>query len=191
MYSLIAAPALLVAALFAGPSQAGDRPPPLVIEAEIEAPADQVWRALTTAEGATGFFAPHARVEPEIGGAYEIYFLPANAPGLRGSEGVRILAMEAPRRFLIGWNAPPSFGPLREQQTVVEFELTPLAGGRTLLTLSHGGWGRGPGWTRVRDYFAAAWPVVLGRRQYRFDREPVDWQRPPDGAAWFRARGRP
>ncbi len=175
---------LLIAALPA-------KPEPLLLEAEISAPAPEVWRALTTEEGVETFFAQDARVESRIGGAYEMYFLPENAPGLRGSEGTRILAMEAPHRLLISWNAPLSFGPLRDQQTVVEFELIPRGEDRTLVHLTHDGWGRGSNWNGVRDYFSVAWQVVLGRLQYRFEEGPVDWTQPVDGRSYFRTAVNP
>ena len=183
MNRLIVLAAFLFAAL---PVSAAEPPPaPVVIEAEVTGTPEEVWKALATPEGVRSFFAAEAWVEPNIGGAYEIYFLPANPPGLRGTEHVRILAMEPPSRLLVGWNAPAAFGALRPQQTVVEFDLVP-AGRGTRLRLTHSGWGRGPGWQSVRDYFEKAWPSVLGRLQYRFDHGPIDWNRPPDGAAYFR-----
>jgi uncharacterized protein YndB with AHSA1/START domain len=178
----------LVALAFCAPAHgaAEIRPEPVIVEAEIAASQGEAWRSLISREGAVSFFGPDARIEPVIGGAYEIYFLPDNPPGLRGTEGVRILAMEDGKRLLIGWNAPVPFGPLRPQETVVEFTLSPRPPDRTLITVTHSAWGRGPEWQRLRDYFASAWPAVLGRLQYRFDIGPVDWTNPPDGAAYFR-----
>lgn len=162
------------------------RPEPVILGAEVKASQMELWQALTTPTGVRTFFAAEAKVEPRIGGAYEMYFLPDNLPGLRGGEGVRILAMEAPDRFLITWNAPPAYGALRAQQTVVEFELEPVRAGITRITLTHSGWGRAQGWQQVRDYFASAWKTILGRLQYRFDAGPVDWRAVPDGKAYFR-----
>jgi uncharacterized protein YndB with AHSA1/START domain len=162
-----------------------DSPEPVVLSAEIKASQTELWQSLTTPTGVRTFFAASAKVEPRVGGAYEMYFLPDNLPGLRGGEGVRILAMEAPHRFLITWNAPPAYGALRAQQTVVEFELEPVRAGTTRITLTHSGWGRTQGWQQVRDYFASAWKTILGRLQYRFDKGPVDWRAVPDGKAYF------
>ena len=49
--------------------------------AEIAAPRREVWRAFTTAEGATTFFAPEARIEARPGGAYELLFMLDAEPG--------------------------------------------------------------------------------------------------------------
>ncbi|MGZ8349052.1 MAG: SRPBCC family protein [Allosphingosinicella sp.] len=160
--------------------------PAVVIRAEVNAPPAEVWNALSTPAGVRSFFADSANVEPRVDGAYEMFFLPGNRPGLRGGEGNRVLAFEPGRRLLVSWNAPPSFGPLRDQHTVVEFALQPLEDGRTLVTATHEGWGDGEGWQEVRAYFARAWPVVLGRLQHRFDHGPVDWAEVPDGASYFR-----
>jgi uncharacterized protein YndB with AHSA1/START domain len=178
---------LLTSLLAAAPVAAQARPEPVVLKAEVHASQAEVWKALTTAEGVHSFFSDQARVEPKIGGAYEMYFLPNNPVGLRGGEGVHILAMEAPSRFFISWNAPPTYPDYRNQQTVVEFELESVAPNRTLVTLTHAGWGKAAGWNDVRTYFATAWKTILGRLQYRFDKGPIDWSRAPNGTAYFKA----
>ena len=177
----------LIALFLSGPATAAEpRLEPVVLHAVVNASPADVWTAITTPAGVQSFFSKDALVESRIDGAYEMYFLPGNPPGLRGGEGIRILAMESPRRFFISWNAPPKFREYREQKTVVEFELEPAAGNRTLLTLTHGGWGRVPRWADVRSYFADAWKTVVGRLQYRFDHGPIDWTKAPDGAAYFK-----
>ena len=167
---------------------AAARPDSVELSAEVAAPRTQVWEALTTPQGVATFFASESRVEPEVGGAYEMYFLPSNPPGLRGGEGIRILAMEPPSRLLISWNAPSSFGALRGQYTVVEFALAEAGPDLTRVELTHSGWGEGQAWQAVRDYFSTAWQTILGRLQYRFDRGPVNWANVPDGEAYYRER---
>jgi len=182
-FSIYAAALLLIPC----PAAAQIRPEPIVIKAEVNASQAEVWKALTTPEGVHSFFSDQAQVEPKIGGAYEMYFVPGNPPGLRGGEGVHILAMEAPSRFFISWNAPPTYPKYRNQQTIVEFELEPVGANCTLVTLTHAGWGKSSGWGEVREYFATAWKTILGRLQYRFDKGPVDWAKTPNGTAYFKA----
>lgn len=154
---------LLAGAFLPSAVQAGNRPPPIVVTTDVRTSPEAVWKAWTSEAGVITFFAPAARIESRIGGAYEIYFLPDRPPGLQGSETATILAMEAPKRLMVSWNAPESFGGLREQLTVVEIEIEPLRDGETRVTLVHSGWGRGDKWQAVRDYFASAWPMVLAR----------------------------
>lgn len=183
MVSLSPAAAALAAVILATPPE---RPSDVVVAGLVNAPPGQVWDALTTPEGVSTFFSEHALVERHVGGAYEMYFLPRNPPGLRGGEGVRILAMEPPSRFLITWNAPPHFPMERRQHTTVQFELLAAEDDATLVCITQSGWGRGQGWQKVRDYFDSAWKVILGRLQYRFDEGPVDWRDRPDGADYFK-----
>ena len=56
--------------LIALPAMAAERS----IDKLIVVPAtlDQAWDAWTTREGITSFFAPDARVEPKVGGAFQV-----------------------------------------------------------------------------------------------------------------------
>lgn len=56
-------------------------------EVTVDAPVSDVWEAWTTREGVASFFAPDCRIELEVGGAYEMYFIPDAEPGQRGGEG--------------------------------------------------------------------------------------------------------
>jgi len=56
-------------------------------EVKVNASIEKVWKAWTTSEGATRFFAPKARIELTRGGRYELYF-DLQAP--KGSQGVRV-----------------------------------------------------------------------------------------------------
>ena len=50
-------------------------------ETVVAASLDDAWAAWTTREGIISFFAPHAKIEPRVGGAFQIYFNPLGAPG--------------------------------------------------------------------------------------------------------------
>ena len=155
--------------------------PPKTIHSEIliQAPVDVVWRAWTTETGCRRFFAPQCRVELEIGGAYEMLFMPENPAGTRGGEGCTILAIEPQRFFSFTWNAPPNMPEIRRQFTHVSLYFSPEQE-NTRLLLHHDGWGTDSAWTAAFAYFEKAWSkVVLPRLQYRFEQGPVDWDNPP------------
>ena len=67
-------------------------PPDLHKQVTVIAPVDAVWAAWTTSAGAKTWFAPDADIRLEVGGPYEIYFSPQAPAGLRGSDGMRVLA---------------------------------------------------------------------------------------------------
>jgi len=147
----------------------------------VEAGLDEIWEAWTTEQGIRTFFAPDARVDLKVGGAYEIYFDPDAEPGSRGAEGVRILALQPKTMLAFTWNAPPHLDRVRGQWTHVIVRLRRLAANRTEVTLYHDGWGTGGQWDRAFEYFQRAWiQIVLPRLQYRFSVGPVDWKHPPD-----------
>ena len=144
-------------------------------EVELAAPVEDVWRAWTTEEGVKTFFAKGAHIEPQVDGAYEIFFNPAGAPGKRGADGMRVLAFEAPRRLAFTWNAPPTIPAIRGQRTMVVIELEATGPRRTRLRFTHLGWGEGKDWDAAYDYFDHAWgAVVLPRLKRRFESGPLD-----------------
>ncbi|MCA9726444.1 MAG: SRPBCC domain-containing protein [Candidatus Eisenbacteria bacterium] len=128
----------------------------------VDAARDTVWTTWTTTEGVTSFGPPEARIQLRVGGRYEWYFGPAEAPlGTRGSEGCRVLSYLAPEMLSLSWNAPPTIPALRPARTRVVVQLAALGPDRTEVTLTHLGFGRAPIWNEVYDYFESAWGHVL------------------------------
>jgi len=148
---------------------------PLIFHADLPAPIDDVWAAWTTEDGLTSFLAPACRVSCVPDGPYEIYFDPDAPEGRRGSEGMRVLAVEAPRFLSFTWNGPPSLPRIRAQRTWVEIRLESQREG-CRLTLVNGGYGEGPDWIEAHRYFRRAWGnVVIPRLRRYLDHGPVDW----------------
>ena len=54
-------------------------------EVVLNATLAQAWDAWTTREGITSFFAPDARIEPRVGGAFQVYIDPGAPAGSKGS----------------------------------------------------------------------------------------------------------
>lgn len=169
-------PALVVlsAALAAGAAAAAERA--IDKQVEIAAGVDQVWEAWTTREGIVSFFAPEAVVEPRAGGAFRIHFDPLAAPGSKGADDMRFLALQPKRMLSFDWNAPPHLPAARAQRTFVVVRLEPLGERSTRVTLHHTGWGDGGEWDQAYAYFDKAWAGVLGQLQQRFATgRPYDW----------------
>jgi uncharacterized protein YndB with AHSA1/START domain len=141
----------------------------------VKAPVETVWKTWTTTEGVKTFFAPDARVEARVDGPFEIYFNPYGAPGTKGADDMRFLALQPQRMLSFTWNAPPHLAEVRGQKTYVTVRLHPADEGRTQVTLVHGGWGEGGQWDQAYDYFNRAWGNVLGNLEKRFNDGPVDW----------------
>ncbi len=135
------------------------------IEKEIivKAPLEEVWNRWTTEEGVRTFFAQDCNVELRLGGKYEMYFLKDAEPGLRGSEGCKVLSFIPYEMFSFSWNAPPQFPDIRNggvhTYVVINFEKITLQ--ETKVRLRHLGWQEGGDWDEVFAYFDNAWGKVL------------------------------
>jgi uncharacterized protein YndB with AHSA1/START domain len=150
-------------------------------EVTVNAPADQVWLAWTTSEGAETFFAPRCAIEARPGGKYEILFDLEQAPGKQGTEGMTVLAVQPGRMLSFTWNNPPELPDIRDQRTHVTVILEALSPSQTRVVLRHDGWGAGGAWDAAVEYFERAWKrIVLPRLKYRFANGPIDWNNPPD-----------
>ena len=144
-------------------------------EVVVTATPEQVWSAWTTREGITSFFAPDARIDSRVGGAFEVYINPLAEPGLRGADEMRLMALQPPRMLSFSWNAPPSLPEARQQRTFVVVRIHPLSEKETRVTLHHTGWGDGGEWDKAYSYFDRAWGNVLGNLKKRFESGPIDW----------------
>ena len=144
------------------------------LETTVKAPVDSVWRVWTTKEGVTSFFAPDANVELKVDGPFEIFFNPFAEPGMKGADGMRILAFQKNTMLAFTWNAPPSLPEARKQRTSVVLRFEPK-GDSTVVRLHHSGWGEGGEWDKSFEYFSSAWKTVLNNLQERFTKGPIDW----------------
>ncbi len=145
-------------------------------EVVIQATLDEAWASWTTREGIVGFFAPDARIEPRVGGAFSIHIDPGAAPGMKGADDMRFMALQPKKMISFDWNAPPSLPEARAQRTFVIVRFAPVDEKTTRVTLHHTGWGEGGEWDRAYAYFDRAWGNVLANLKKRHDTgQPYDW----------------
>lgn len=143
-------------------------------EVQVRAKPGEVWTAWTTREAAT-FFAPAVNIEMRSGGPYEILFDPND--DRQGTRGLQLLSYLPEEMVSFQWNAPPEFPTVRAIPTFVVVQITP-SGAFTKVTLTQLGWREGPEWDAVFTYFTKAWDIVLARLQDRFEKGPIDWEKP-------------
>jgi uncharacterized protein YndB with AHSA1/START domain len=144
-------------------------------EAVVEAPVERVWAAWTTREGIVGFFAPDAQIDPRPGGAFHIYINPLAAPGLKGADDMRYMALQPMKMLSFDWNSPPHLAEVRKQRTFVVLRFEPLGPTQTRVRLTHSGWGEGGEWDKTYAYFDRAWGNVLVNLQKYLTVGPYDW----------------
>lgn len=144
-------------------------------EVTVGATIDEVWDAWTTRAGIVTFFAPDAKIEPKVGGAFAIYFDPLAQPGLKGADETRFMALQPKKMLSFDWNAPPHLPEARAQRTFVVVRFEPVNEATTRVTLHHTGWGDGGEWDKAYAYFDSAWAGVLKNLGIRFEQGPQDW----------------
>ena len=95
------------------PTRAAERA--LDKEIVIAASLDAAWSAWTTREGITSFFAPDAVIDARVGGPFQVHINPLAAPGERGADDMRFMAIDPKKMISFDWNAPPSLPLARAQ----------------------------------------------------------------------------
>ena len=163
----------LVLAASLGASAAAERA--IDKEVVVNATLDQAWEAWTTREGIRSFFAPDAVVEPRVGGAFHIHMDPGGAPGMKGADEMRYMALQPKKMISFDWNAPPHLPEARAQRTFVVVRFAAVDEKTTRVTLHHTGWGDGGQWDQAYAYFDRAWGNVLANLKKRYESGPYDW----------------
>lgn len=144
-------------------------------EVVINASVDEAWDAWTTRDGIVSFFAPEAKIEARVGGAFHVYIDPLAEPGSKGADDMRFMALQPKKMLSFDWNAPPSLAEARMQRTFVVLRFEALESKQTRVKLHHTGWGDGGEWDKAFAYFDRAWGSVLANLKKRFDSGPIDW----------------
>ena len=118
-------------------------------EIEIGATPEELWQAMTEAEGIQRWFAPEARVTPGEGGKVTLSW----GPGMEGTAPIH--RWEPPRRF--GWT---------EGEKLVEVEIEAVEGGRTRLRLVQSGFGIDARFDDEYDSTHGGWLCFLALLRY-------------------------
>ena len=158
--------------------------PELTFKLEINHDISRIWQMWTSESGLRSFLSPDIAVEFRPGGRFEIYFDMSQPEGMRGSEGMIVLALEKEHLFSFTWNSPPFLQDIRQQMTSVFISFTPLSPVKTLLYFLHTGFGQGKQWQESMDYFENAWGnIVLPRLLYALDHGAYPWENSNDPPA--------
>jgi uncharacterized protein YndB with AHSA1/START domain len=155
----------------------GQEPEYAEIMGPISAPIAEVWKAFTTSDGLSSFYAPGAFVEPKVGGLFELYLFPDNPVGQRGLEGLRILAFEPERRLMIAWKAPAYVREeIGSQHTIQEISFTASGPEETIVRIRQFGFGDTAAWAGAKRYFELRGRDVHMNLKERFDHGSLDWE---------------
>jgi uncharacterized protein YndB with AHSA1/START domain len=128
--------------------------------AVIAAPASEVWKLWTTAEGLASFFCHHAVVELEKGGKYEIYFHPTDE--MRSTKGAKCLSFAPDKMLSFEWRGGPFSQSMNANPlptwVVLQFH---SEGDQARVELVHVGFRDEGDFEKGFEYFTDAWGEVL------------------------------
>lgn len=147
----------------------GDRSLQLAID--LPAPPEAVFALFTTSEGFASWAAPVAKVDLRVGGAIEANYDPKKMIGDPDNIINRIEAYVPGRLLVIRNVQTPAALPNRELfgKTVTVMEFAPLPGGRTRLTLTNAGYGKGAGFDALYQHFEWGNAYTLDRLRQRIE----------------------
>jgi uncharacterized protein YndB with AHSA1/START domain len=134
----------------------------LQVEIEVASSIELVWWAWTRGDRVVKWFAPDARIEPFLGGSYELFFNPANRDQM-GTKGCIITLIQPKERLGFTWKGPDDFVDLMNQEDALTYVLVTLSeeAGKTKVLIEHFGWGEGEEWEKARSWHQMAWTQVL------------------------------
>ncbi|MEI9971246.1 MAG: SRPBCC domain-containing protein [Ignavibacteriota bacterium] len=141
------------------------------IEIEIAAPASEVWKALTTAQGIASWFAPGAAVEPGAGGKMTISWG-------EGMEFTTRIPIWEPERHLQTASDRPEPAP----PNVIDYFIE-SRGGTTVLRLVHSGFDASADFDAEYDSTGYGWAIFMKLLKHSAERG-IDVCRNVTSCAW-------
>jgi uncharacterized protein YndB with AHSA1/START domain len=135
--------------------------PPQTHEIEIDAPPEAVWKAISSGEELTRWYAEEARVEQRAGGENWISW------GEGQELGNQNLKWEPGKRLTVG--SPNHETATDWQAIVVDFEIE-TRGGRTVLKLVQSGLPAGPDWDSMDEGTKVGWEMFLYALKFYLER---------------------
>ena len=141
-----------------------------VNEGVVNAPVEEVWKAVSTSEGYKILGPAQAEVDLRIGGRIRSRYGKDGALGDDETIVNRILAYEPPTMMAIQIEKPPKTFPFKEawKNSWTVLTLKPLEGGRTLVRAASLGYGSDAESEAMRKFFEAGNQQVIQNIQKHF-----------------------
>ena len=156
------------------------------VEQKVNASIDRVWQAWTDSIQTGIWFAARANIQPERGGAYELFWDLAH-PERDSTLGCRVTFVQPQKWLGFTWRGPSIFDDLMNENAsppsppthvTVQFE---AQGNQTAIRVTHVGWGDSPRWNEARNWHIRAWAgVIQNLAAFLEGRElPINWKAMP------------
>lgn len=133
----------------------------VAMDVTVDAPVDDVWKALATGEGMRRWFPFDARIDPRPGGEAWVSW------GPQMEAAVPLEWCEPGKRF--GWLEPRPDEDGETVQLAVDFRLE-AKGGQTVVRLVNSGFGTTSSWDNEVDSVSRGWLVYLRHLKFALER---------------------
>lgn len=159
-----------------------EKPRSFEVSIEIDAPPNEVWKAIAEADGIVRWFAPEARVEPGQGGSIFVSW----GPGMEGTYTIETWRQDE-HLCLTEYRATPyncsGDAPAAEPEPVprriaVDYYLEAKAGGGTILRLVQSGFGNSASWDQEMESTKRGWPTFFRVMKHGIEFHPNERAKP-------------
>lgn len=130
-----------------------------------------LWHAWTIGERARQWFAPEVNIDPRVGGAFELFFNPANKEQMN-TKGCQFTSLKPMDQLTFTWKGPDDFSELMNHTdtlTSVNVRFIETGDKTTKVAIEHMGWGTGEDWDRAYRWHEMAWGQVLNSLKYAIE----------------------
>ena len=121
-------------------------------EVVVNATLDQAWDAWTTRDGIVKLLRARCSGRAARGRRLPHPQTTGGAPGMKGADDMRFMALQPKKMLSFDWNAPPHLAEARTQRTFVVVNYAAVDDKTTRVTLHHTGWGEGGQWDQAYLY---------------------------------------
>ncbi|MCH7563831.1 MAG: SRPBCC domain-containing protein [Gemmatimonadetes bacterium] len=142
-----------------------DRTRTIEIEVEVDASPEDVWEAISEAEGIRRWFAPEARVTAGVGGSIWLSW----GEGAAGEATIDVWEPSKRIRWIEEWGSSEDEG--GATLTAVDFHIE-TRGGTTIVRLVHSGFSASADWDEYYDATVAGWTYFLWNLSHYLGRHP-------------------
>jgi uncharacterized protein YndB with AHSA1/START domain len=132
---------------------------PILVQVTVPLPTSMIFSAFTDPKHVQGWMCDRARIEPRVGGMYELTW--TGETPFTSTGAIRELTPDVDIGFT--WQAPPPYGTIMnepELKTRVYVRLQESPEGIDV-TLEHSGWGAGEAWEDARAWHFRLWDERL------------------------------
>lgn len=152
-----------------------EKPRSYEVSIEIDAPPQEVWKAIATADGISRWFAPEVKVEPGEGGSIFMSW----GPGMEGTSKIEVwienqhlcVADYRSQPYGCAPGAPDSEPEAAPRRIAVEYFLEGK-GGKTTLRLVHSGFGNSAAWDAEMESTKRGWPTFFRVMKHGIENHP-------------------